>query len=49
MNGKQNFRIDFQGKAHGGYLPHVHVYSYNDAGQPNGHKVYNIFGEIISE
>lgn len=49
VNGKQNFRIDFQGKAHGGYLPHVHVYSYNDAGQPNGHKVYNIFGEIISE
>ena len=45
-NGNQVFRIDFQGKAHRGGLPHIHIYSYYDS-LPNGELILDIFGNVI--
>lgn len=46
-NGNQIFRIDIQGRPHNGWLPHIHVYSYNDNGLRNGKATYNILGNRI--
>ena len=45
--GKQTYRIDFQGSPHAGYLPHIHIYRYNENMQIIAREVYNIFGERI--
>ncbi len=30
--GRQSMRIDFQGRAHKGVLPHIHIYVYPEMG-----------------
>ena len=45
-NGNQIFRIDFQGKAHRGILPHIHIYSYYN-GLRDGELILDIFGNVI--
>lgn len=45
--GRQTLRIDFQGRAHNGVLPHIHLYTYLELGGQNEY-VFDLMWNLIA-